>query len=102
MEKCLKCKCEKELVERSDYCHECYAVLKKHFDAAYDRVEKKEKRGGNRPGAGRPPIGETKVIKLTLPVDGWEWIEESVSNGHAASKSEFMRDIIEFARTGLK
>lgn len=59
--------------------------------------------GGRRSNqTGRPRIGETKAIKLTLPVEGWEWIEQSVENGHAASKSEFLRDIIEFARTGMK
>lgn len=57
-------------------------------------------RGGKREGAGRPRIGETKQVKLTLPAETWEWIESCVDNEHASSRSEFLRDIIEFARTG--
>lgn len=56
--------------------------------------------GGKREGAGRPAIGETKQIKLTLTKESWEWIQECVENEHAGSRSEFLRDIIEFARTG--
>lgn len=56
--------------------------------------------GGKREGAGRPRIGQTKSMKLTLTDDSWEWIDENIKNGHAASRSEFLREIIEFARTG--
>ncbi|WP_246096705.1 ribbon-helix-helix domain-containing protein [Paenibacillus sinopodophylli] len=65
-------------------CHECHTVFE--FDQA--KV------------IGRPPIGVTKKQSLTLQEETWEWIEESVKNGHAGNRSEFLRDIIEFARTG--
>lgn len=55
--------------------------------------------GGKREGAGRPPIGETKPIKLTLSNEHWDWIEDEIKKGHASSRSEFIRDIISFAKT---
>lgn len=48
----------------------------------------------DKPVQGRPRIGETKHIKLTLPVDTWEWVEQQ-----EMSRSEFLRSMIEFAKT---
>lgn len=58
-------------------------------------------RGGKREGAGRKPMGETKQIKLTLRSEDWEWIEECVQYGHAASRSELIRNIIQEAKGGV-
>lgn len=62
----------------------------------------KKGRGGKREGAGRRGIGSTRQVKLTLPDEAWEWIDECVANKHADSKSEFLRNLIEYQRTGMK
>lgn len=53
--------------------------------------EKKEFRGGARKGAGRKVIGVTRPIKLTLPDETWNWIEEAIQKGKATGMSEFIR-----------
>lgn len=58
----------------------------------------KKTRGGKREGAGRKAIGSTKSIKLTLSNESWEWIDSAIENGHASTRSEFLRNIVEFAR----
>lgn len=54
--------------------------------------------GGARDGAGRKPIGESKTISLTLSKEAWEWLDESIANGHAASRSELIRNIVHSAK----
>lgn len=48
----------------------------------------KKKHGGKREGAGRPSLGITKKVSLTLTNDVWQFIE------NAESKSKFLRKII--------
>lgn len=38
--KCAMCKKKKQLVDRSEYCTECYEVLKKRVHASADRTRK--------------------------------------------------------------
>ncbi|WP_410768294.1 ribbon-helix-helix domain-containing protein [Fontibacillus sp. BL9] len=52
------------------------------------------KRGGNRKGAGRKPIGVTRKISLTLPQECWEEIDRYCHRGDY-SVSEVLRSIIE-------
>lgn len=54
--------------------------------------------GGAREGAGRPKLGETRRIALTLPAEAWAWLDECIENGHALSRSELLRDIIAGAK----
>ncbi|MBT2764453.1 ribbon-helix-helix domain-containing protein [Paenibacillus sp. ISL-20] len=52
------------------------------------------KRGGNRKGAGRKPIGVTRKISLTLSQECWEEIDRYCHKGDY-SVSEILRSIIE-------
>lgn len=52
------------------------------------------KKGGKRPGAGRKPIGQTRKISLTLPVECWEEIDRRCLRGDY-SISEILRSIVE-------
>ncbi|TCS94996.1 hypothetical protein [Hazenella coriacea] len=46
-----------------------------------------KKRGGKRPGAGRPRLGITKKVSLTLTLEEWEKLEESGDKiGHWVKK----------------
>lgn len=47
--------------------------------------------GGKREGAGRPSLGTTKKVSITLPDEVWEQIEKS-RNGKPLSK--FLREVI--------
>jgi hypothetical protein len=40
---------------------------------------------------GRPSMGITKKVSITLPEDEWEEVAEIIKNGHAASYSEYFR-----------
>ncbi|AWB44710.1 hypothetical protein DCC85_11110 [Paenibacillus sp. CAA11] len=52
------------------------------------------RRGGNRKGAGRKPIGVTRKISLTLPQECWDEIDRYCYRGDY-SISEVLRSIIE-------
>lgn len=52
------------------------------------------KRGGNRKGAGRKPIGVTRKISLTVPQEYWDQIDRYCHRGDY-SVSEVIRSIIE-------
>jgi hypothetical protein len=47
--------------------------------------------GGKREGAGRPSIGITKKISITLPEEIWETLERNKEN---LSMSSYLREII--------
>ena len=50
--------------------------------------------GGKREGAGRPVLGTTKKVSLTLPLDIWNKIEETKEN-EGISQSAVLRSIVE-------
>lgn len=50
-----------------------------------------KKHGGKREGAGRPSLGTTKKVSITLPDESWEQIEKARGE---RSMSAFLRDII--------
>lgn len=52
-------------------------------------------RGGLREGAGRKSIGVTKKVSLTLTDEMWANIEKHCAD-HQASRSEVIRNMIEF------
>jgi ribosomal protein L37AE/L43A len=58
-------------------CHECQSIFKPSMI-----VNEK---------LGRPSIGVTKKVSITLPAGEWEEIDEIISNGHASSRSEYFR-----------
>ncbi|MFD0591161.1 hypothetical protein ACFQZE_24485 [Paenibacillus sp. GCM10027627] len=64
----------------------------------YNSYYFRKKSGGVRERAGRPKIGTTRQIKLTLTDETWQWIEDAVANKHADNRSEFLRNIIEHAK----
>ncbi|KAB2429189.1 CopG family transcriptional regulator [Bacillus thuringiensis] len=47
-----------------------------------------QKHGGKREGAGRPSLGITKKVSITLPEEAWKRIEDSEK-----SYSQFFRDV---------
>jgi len=53
--------------------------------------------GGAREGAGRPKIGEKRVLGLTLPDDVWKFVE-SVMYDQDMNQTEALRYIIEKAK----
>ncbi|HLT64845.1 MAG TPA: hypothetical protein VKZ80_00660 [Flavobacterium sp.] len=48
-------------------------------------------RGGRREGAGRPSLGTTRKVSITLPDEIWEQLEDAKSD---KSMSAFLREII--------
>lgn len=56
--------------------------------------ELSKKQGGARTGAGRKPIGVTRKISLTLPVECWDEIDRRCGRGDY-SVSEILRAIVE-------
>lgn len=42
---------------------------------------------------GRPSLGVTKKVSVTLREEDWEKIQELIQNGHAASFSDYFRQI---------
>lgn len=54
-----------------------------------------EKRGGKRPRAGRPKLGDKNHIALTLPADHWQFIDAQISeSGPIKSRSDFFRQLL--------
>ncbi|PFZ05227.1 CopG family transcriptional regulator [Bacillus pseudomycoides] len=47
-----------------------------------------QKHGGKREGAGRPSLGITKKVSITLPEEAWKRIEDSDK-----PYSKFFRDV---------
>ncbi|MGG1310894.1 CopG family transcriptional regulator [Bacillus smithii] len=54
-------------------------------------LDAKNKHGGRREGAGRPAIGETRKVSITLPSDVWKKIDSMKGD---FSYSAFFRAII--------
>jgi formate-dependent nitrite reductase cytochrome c552 subunit len=56
------------------------------------------KRGGNenfpKGPVGRPSLGITKKVSVTLPIEEWVKIEEAIELGHASSVSDYLRQMI--------
>lgn len=50
-------------------------------------------RGGSREGSGRKKIGVTRLVKINLPKEEWEYIEELIRNEHVDSLAEYFRRI---------
>ncbi len=76
-----KCsKCQKKLSLQPNIFEKAY----KGHDTCLDC---RPKHGGSREGAGRPSLGTTKKVSVTLPDDIWEKIEGE------GNKSAFFRDL---------
>lgn len=43
---------------------------------------------------GRPEIGITRKVSITLPEDTWIWLGDCIDYGHAKTYSELFRQII--------
>lgn len=43
---------------------------------------------------GRPELGVTKKVSITLDEMTWAWIGEAIDFGHARNQSELLRNII--------
>jgi Arc/MetJ-type ribon-helix-helix transcriptional regulator len=57
-------------------------------------------RGGARPGSGRKRMGRKEKVSLVLPDEEWEFIDELIRNGHAASRADYFRQL-HFAQRSL-
>lgn len=55
--------------------------------------QKLDFRGGRRPGAGRKRIGENRSIRITLPLETWQTIENA-AHGEGKKLSEKLRELI--------
>lgn len=53
---------------------------------------------------GRPPLGVTKKVSITVPQDDWDWVDGCVKTGLASNQSELFRKLIRgedcFSRRG--
>lgn len=49
---------------------------------------------------GRPAIGVTKKVSITLDQDVWDWLDECIDFGHAKSRSELFREMVMDYRGG--
>lgn len=76
--------CEKKLELEKRIYHKAY----KGHDYCLDC---RSPHGGQREGAGRPSIGVTKKVSVTLPGDIWEVIEQGKGK---QSMSAFLRELI--------
>lgn len=47
---------------------------------------------------GRPKIGVRRQVKMTLPAEDWELIEQAVSSGSAASIADYFRQLHDQAK----
>lgn len=47
---------------------------------------------------GRPAVGITKKVSITLDEDDWSWLMECVDFGHAKSLSEMFRKVVRESR----
>jgi hypothetical protein len=45
--------------------------------------------------AGRPSIGDRRVISITLPGNEWNKVDSLISAGHATSASDYFRQLHE-------
>lgn len=43
---------------------------------------------------GRPAIGETRKVSVTLPNSYWKKIDQLIEHGHYASRSELFREMV--------
>jgi len=70
----------------------------------YLNTGEKPSHGGKREGAGRPSLGTTKKVSITLPDEVWERIEHEKSYRGDISMSQFIRETLihYFFPSGLK
>lgn len=54
----------------------------------------KVQHGGFREGAGRPSLGITKKVSITLPEEIWSKIEEDIVLSDLKSQSAYLRNLI--------
>lgn len=86
---CTKCKGDESphSVEPLDspywICHECLTVFKNSK-------------------IGRPSIGKSRPVKITLSDSDWEHIDKLVETGRVKSYAEYFRDLHESSLTRLK
>lgn len=52
--------------------------------------------------SGRPSLGITKKVSVTLPEDDWTKISELIENKHVGSFSEYFRNVHQSNGTGWK
>jgi hypothetical protein len=66
----------------------------KGYEFSYKDLSRKEKiRGGKREGAGRPALGTTKKVSITLPDEIWEKINDT-KEVWGVSQSQVLRAIV--------
>jgi hypothetical protein len=62
-------------------------------------IEKLIDTAPEKPRRGRPAMyGETRKVSITLLPETWDWLDDAIKNGHAANRSELLRNIIEGTR----
>jgi len=54
--------------------------------------------GGAREGAGRPKMGISKPLRINLPSEAWEEIDELIGQGKYDNYSEYFRKLHEGIR----
>lgn len=83
-------KCGKEVDIQNE---RIYNKTYKGHDTCLDcrSISKSSNHGGGREGAGRPSLGTTKKVSLTLPDEVWEELEEARGD---KAMSAMLREII--------
>lgn len=66
-------------------------AIQGYLEFAVKDLDDSNGHGGKREGAGRPSLGTTKKVSITLPDEVWQQIEETKGE---RSMSAFLRDII--------
>lgn len=57
-------------------------------------AEYKVQHGGFREGAGRPSLGVTKKVSITLPEEIWSKIERDIELSDVKTQSAYLRNLI--------
>lgn len=57
-------------------------------------AEYKVQHGGFREGAGRPSLGITKKVSITLPDEIWTKIEKDIELSDSKTQSAYLRNLI--------
>lgn len=59
-----------------------------------EATEYKVQHGGFREGAGRPSLGITKKVSITLPEEIWSKIEQDIKLSDSKTQSAYLRNLI--------
>lgn len=75
--------------------YEAFSINPDKFLKEYnEKLNRVEKRGGTRQGAGRPSLGVKKSVTITLPQEAWDQIDGLIKNGEFKNYPEYFRSLM--------